>query len=139
MILLLIALGVALVLVELCLPAFNNIAAKELSLMYFLNPTMFSGLVAFVLLIGFLTGIYPAFLLSSFKPVTVLKGSQISGSKGSLFRKIMVVTQWSLSIILIICTLMISKQLQFMKNKKLGFEKEQKVYTNIRGLNEIDE
>ena len=139
MILLLIALGVALVLVELCLPAFNNIAAKELSLMYFLNPTMFSGLVAFVLLIGFLTGIYPAFLLSSFKPVTVLKGSQISGSKGSLFRKIMVVTQWSLSIILIICTLMISKQLQFMKNKKLGFEKEQIVYTNIRGLSEIDE
>lgn len=138
MILLLIALGFALVLAELCLPAFNNIATKELSLMYLLNPTMLSGLVVFVLLIGFLTGIYPAFLLSSFKPVTALKGSQISGSKGSLFRKIMVVTQWSLSIILIICTLMISKQLQFMKNKKLGFEKEQIVYTSIRGFNELD-
>jgi len=138
MILLLIALAVALALVELCLPAFNNIAAKELSLMYFSNPTMLSGLVVFVILIGFLTGIYPAFLLSSFKPVTALKGSQISGSKGSLFRKIMVVTQWFLSIILIICTLMISKQLQYMKNKKLGFEKEQIVYTRIGDLNEID-
>ena len=138
MILLLIALVVALVLAELCLPAFNNIAAKELSLMYLLNPTMLSGLVVFVLLIGFLTGIYPAFLLSSFKPITALKGSQISGSKGSLFRKIMVVTQWSLSIILIISTLMISKQLQFMKNKKLGFEKEQIVYTSLRGFNELD-
>jgi len=138
MLLLLIALGAALVLVELCLPAFNNIAAKELSLMYLLNPAMLFGLIVFVVFIGFLTGIYPAFLLSSFKPVTALKGSQISGSKGSLFRKIMVVTQWSLSIILILSTLMISKQLQFMKNKKLGFEKEQIVYTNIRGFNEID-
>ena len=138
MLLLLIALVAALVLAELVLPAFNNIAAKELSLMYLLNPSMLSGLIVFVLLIGFLTGIYPAFLLSSFKPVTVLKGSQISGSKGSLFRKIMVVTQWTLSIILIISTLMISKQLQYMKNKKLGFEKEQIVYTNIRGFTEID-
>lgn len=138
MLLLLISLVVALVLVELCLPAFNNIAAKELSLMYLLNPTMLSGLIVFVILIGFLTGIYPAFLLSSFKPVTALKGSQISGSKGSLFRKIMVVTQWTLSIILIISTLMISRQLQFMKNKKLGFTKEQIVYTNIRGFTETD-
>jgi len=139
MILLLISLVIGLVMVELFLPAFNNIAAKELSLMYLLNPTMLSGLIVFVLIIGFLTGIYPAFLLSSFKPVTALKGSQTSGSKGSLFRKIMVVTQWSLSIILIISTLMISKQLKFMKNKKLGFEKEQIVYTDIRGFDKYDE
>lgn len=138
MLLLLIALGVALVLAELFLPAFNNIAAKELSLIHLLDPTMLSGLVTFVLVIGFLTGIYPAFLLSSFKPVAALKGSQISGSKGSLFRKIMVVTQWTLSIILIISTLMISKQLQYMKNKKLGFTKEQIVYTSISGFTEID-
>ncbi|NQV17443.1 MAG: ABC transporter permease, partial [Armatimonadetes bacterium] len=138
MLLLLIALGVALVLAELCLPAFNNIAAKGLSLTYLLKPAMLSGLIIFILLIGFLTGIYPAFLLSSFKPITALKGSQISGSKGSLFRKTMVVTQWMLSIILIISTLMISKQLQFMKNKKLGFTKEQIVYTNIRGFTETD-
>ena len=138
MLLLLIALGAALVLAELFLPAFNNIAAKELSLIHLLDPTMLSGLVAFVLAIGFLTGIYPAFLLSSFKPVAALKGSQISGSKGSLFRKIMVVTQWTLSIILIISTLMISKQLQYMKNKKLGFTKEQIVYTSISGFTEID-
>ncbi len=139
MILLLISLVIGLVMVELFLPAFNNIAAKELSLMYLLNPTMLSGLIIFVIIIGFLTGIYPAFLLSSFKPVTALKGTQISGSKGSLFRKIMVVTQWSLSIILIISTLMISKQLQFMKNKKLGFEKEQIVYTNIGKFEKLDE
>ena len=139
MILLLISLVIGLVMVELFLPAFNNIAAKDLSLMYLLNPTMLSGLIVFVLIIGFLTGIYPAFLLSSFKPVTALKGSQISGSKGSLFRKVMVVTQWSLSIILIIGTLMISKQLKFMKNKKLGFEKEQIVYTDIRGFDKYDE
>jgi len=138
MILLLISLIVALVLAELMLPGFNDISSKELSLMYLLNPVMLSGLIAFVLIIGFLTGIYPAFLLSSFKPVTALKGSQISGSKGSVFRKMMVVTQWTLSIILIISTLMISKQLQYMKNKKLGFEKDQIVYTNIRGLQDLD-
>ena len=139
MILLLISLVIGLVMVELFLPAFNNIAAKELSLTYLLNPTMLSGLIVFILIIGFLTGIYPAFLLSSFNPITALKGSQISGLKGSLFRKIIVVTQWSLSIILIISTLMISKQLKFMKNKKLGFEKEQIVYTNIRGFDKYDE
>ncbi|MFC1898096.1 ABC transporter permease [Candidatus Cloacimonadota bacterium] len=138
MLLLLISLGVALVLVEFCLPAFNNISAKQLSLLYLLNPEMLAGLVAFVIILGFLTGIYPAFMLSSFKPITALKGSQITNSKGVVFRKVMVVTQWALSIILIISTLMISKQLQFMKNKKLGFEKEQIVYTSIRGFGELD-
>jgi putative ABC transport system permease protein len=138
MLLLLISLGVALVLVEFCLPAFNNISAKQLSLLYLLNPEILAGLVAFVIILGFLTGIYPAFMLSSFKPVTALKGSQITNSKGIVFRKVMVVTQWTLSIILIISTLMISKQLQFMKNKKMGFDKEQIVYTNIRGMGKID-
>jgi len=134
MLLLIIALLIALILVELYLPTFNNIAAKDLSIGYLLEPTMLFGLTGFVIILGFLTGIYPAFLLSSFKPVTALKGSQITGSKGSLFRKIMVVTQWSLSIILIIGTLMISEQLQYMKNKKLGFQKEQIVYTGIQGI-----
>ncbi len=138
MLLLLISLGVALVLVEFCLPAFNNISAKQLSLLYLLKPEMLAGLVAFVIILGFLTGIYPAFMLSSFKPVTTLKGSQITSSKGVIFRKVMVVTQWTLSIILIISTLMIAKQLQYMKNKKMGFDKEQIVYTNIRGMGEID-
>lgn len=138
MLLLIISLGAALVLVELCLPAFNNISAKELSLLYLLNPEMLVGLIVFVIVLGFLTGSYPAFMLSSFKPVNALKGSQITNSKGAVFRKVMVVTQWTLSIILIISTLMISKQLQFMKNKKMGFDKEQIVYTYIRGMGEID-
>jgi putative ABC transport system permease protein len=138
MLLLLISLGVALVLAELCLPAFNNISAKELSLLFLLKPQMLICLVTFVVILGFLTGIYPAFMLSSFKPVTALKGSQITNSKGVIFRKVMVVTQWTLSIILIISTLMISKQLQYMKNKKLGFEKEQVVYTIIRGIDDLD-
>jgi ABC-type antimicrobial peptide transport system permease subunit len=137
MLLLLISLGVALVLVEFCLPTFNNISAKQLSLLYLLNPEMLAGLVAFVIILGFLTGIYPAFMLSSFKPVTTLKGSQITSSKGVIFRKVMVVTQWALSIILIVSTLMIAKQLQYMKNKKLGFEKDNIVYTNIRGFGKL--
>jgi len=135
--LLMIALIIALIFVELCLPAFNNLAFKDLSISSLLEPVMFFGLTGFVLILGFLTGIYPAFLLSSFKPVTALKGSQISGSKGSLFRKIMVVTQWSLSIILIIGTLMISKQLEFMKDKKLGFQKEQILFTNINDMEDL--
>ena len=138
MLLLLISLGMALVLMEFCLPAFNNISAKHLSILYLLKPQMLVGLVAFIILLGFLTGIYPAFMLSSFKPVIALKGSQITNSKGVVFRKVIVVTQWTLSIILIISTLMISKQLQFMKNKKLGFEKEHIVYTNIQGFGELD-
>jgi putative ABC transport system permease protein len=138
MLLLLIAFIIALIFAELCLPAFNNITGKVISIMYLLEPAMLFGMVGILIVIGFLTGIYPAFLLSSFKPVTALKGSQITGTKGSLFRKFMVVTQWSLSIILILGTLMISQQLQFMKNKKLGFQKEQIVYTRIGGIEEFE-
>jgi len=132
--LLLIAVLISIIMVEAFLPYFNHLSGKTLSLSKLLEPLLFSGFLVLVLLLGFLTGIYPAFLLSSFKPVTVLKGSQISGEKGAIFRKIVVVTQWTLSIILIISTIMISRQLSYMKNKKLGFQKEQVVYTFFQGI-----
>ncbi|MDO9576486.1 MAG: ABC transporter permease [Candidatus Cloacimonadales bacterium] len=127
----LLALIAALVLVELVLPLFNQFVSKQLSLSSYSNAASILLLLGMTLLLGFLAGIYPAFLLSSFKPVTVLKGSSLGSQKGGNFRKILVVLQWSLSIILIISTVILFNQLQYMQNKKLGFDKEQILYTRF--------
>ena len=76
-------------------------------------------------MVGFLSGSYPALFLSGFKPALVLKGTLRTGMKGSRFRKVLVVAQFSISIILIACTLILGKQLHFMRNKDLGFKKDQ--------------
>ncbi|MDP8288132.1 MAG: ABC transporter permease [Candidatus Electryonea clarkiae] len=95
------------------------------------------GLLAITLFTGFFAGSYPAFVLSTFNPITVLKGVLTSGKRGSAFRRILVVIQFSLSIILIICTLIVYKQMDFMKKRDLGFNKDNLMYLRIKGeLNE---
>ena len=121
--------GIALVLgiglIYLALPVFNELAGQNLTLKFADHPFLIPGLLLFGLLTGILAGSYPAFYLSSFKPVAVLKGKFTSG-KGSVgLRSGLVVFQFFISIILIVSTIVVYKQLSYMQNKKLGYDKDQ--------------
>ena len=107
------------------LPYFNQLAAKNLSLPDAVNPKSICFILAGTLLTGILAGIYPAFYLSSFKPVSALKGGLKLFNKREGMRSYLVVFQFSISILLIIGTLLINQQLNFIRTKRLGFDKEQ--------------
>ncbi len=128
-----ISLAVGLALTAALLRPFNNLAAKDLSLSVLGDPQPLLGLAAIAVLTGIIAGSYPALFLSSFGPVRVLKGSPASGTKGAAFRKILVVVQFTLSVMLIISTIFISRQLTFMREYKLGYDKEHLVSMRLRG------
>ncbi len=120
-----IALLFAIVLVNLALPVFNQLSGKELNL-HFKNITfLIFGLCGFGLIVGALAGSYPAFFLSSFKPVTVLKGKFATGKKSIGLRSGLVVFQFCISVFLIIATTVVFQQLKYIQNTKLGFNKDQ--------------
>jgi ABC-type antimicrobial peptide transport system permease subunit len=129
----LLALIIALIIVELFLPAFRNLTWKPLQTNYLNSTSPVLAILGITLLTGLLAGIYPALFLSSFRPVKVLSGSLNSGAAGSVMRKILVVTQFSLSIILIIATIVVFNQTELMKNKNLGLEKDHLLYIRIEG------
>lgn len=120
-----IALLFGLLLVELSLPYFSSIAGRTLSTDYVSNSFITSLILGIVVLTGLLAGTYPALLLSSYRPVKVLKGSFLEQTGHGLFRKGLVVFQFSVSIVIVVGLLTIDKQLKFIQNKNLGFEKEQ--------------
>jgi ABC-type antimicrobial peptide transport system permease subunit len=122
----------AVVLVELFLPAFRNLSGKPLESGSSSNINILLAVVVMTLITGFLSGTYPALFLSSLRPVKVLKGKLKTEGRGYIFRKILVVSQFSLSILLIICTVLVSNQVDYMRNRKLGLDKEQVVYIPIR-------
>jgi len=124
---------IALGLVELLLPVFNSLSAKDFSRLAPFQLSYLPGIIAVVLLTGTIAGSYPAILLAGFRPIEVLKGNFRSGEKGAFLRKVLVVFQFSLSVILIIGTFMLSKQLEFMRTEGLGYDKEQLVYLPLRG------
>ncbi len=107
------------------LPLFNNIAAKSIELLDLFNANFLSMLIILPLLTGILAGYYPAFFLSSFKPVEVLKSKLSTGLGGGNLRNILVVFQFAVSLILIISTVVVYKQLEYIQTKNIGFEKDQ--------------
>ncbi len=123
----LLAFCLTVVMTALILPYFNEMAGKVVAEDIFSNPVHLISLFVIALLIGILAGIYPAFVLSSFKPVNALKGSVSNGARGILLRKGLVVTQFSISIALIIGTIVVYSQVNFMRNQELGFDKERTV------------
>jgi len=118
------AMLLALSLVLLLLPAFNILSGKHLSLNLTGSLSSFLSLVGIILITGLVAGSYPALLLSSYKPVNALKGTLRSGSGGFRLRKILVIGQFTATVILLIGTIIMYKQLNFIKNKELGLNKE---------------
>ena len=118
-----IAFVLALIIVIFLLPTFNNISGKNISFEIFINPTILSGLAFLILLVGIISGIYPALFLSSFRPTSVLTGKLLFGLKKSNFRRVLVVSQFALSIFLMVCTAIIFSQMQYIKNRDLGYNK----------------
>lgn len=120
-----IALGLALLFVELTLPVFNELAAKNLNLNITLNQPFTLLIIVMTLLTGLISGSYPALYLSSFNPTGIMKTFvQFKTGKSGTIRKILVVGQFTITIILIVTTFVIFRQLSFINNKDLGFDKE---------------
>jgi putative ABC transport system permease protein len=109
----------------LTIESLNVFTQKQLTLDLLQNPVLGIGLIIFALAVGILAGIYPAFVISSFRPAITLKGQQGMGSGKSFLRKGLVVAQFSISIVLIIGTLIIFKQLDFLNSRSLGYDKDQ--------------
>jgi predicted permease len=122
----------AVAIISLALPAFNNLVHKNLSL-YIFQPIHFGGLIIIALVCGILAGSYPAFYLSSFNPALVLKSTKLKTGSATFIRKALVVTQFSASVVLIICTVIIYQQIQYGKEKDLGFKKDNLITTWLHG------
>lgn len=130
---LLLSMGLAM----LFLPMFNQLANKEMSVATFFSTWLFPVTLGLVIIVGLIAGSYPALYLSSFKPVLVLKGKIASGFKNNWLRSGLVVFQFTISVILILGTLVIYKQLDYIQNKKLGYERDQTIVVHdIYNLND---
>ncbi len=127
-----VAMLLAITLVELVLPAFNNLTNLHLELNVLENGLLLSMLLAVTGVVGSLAGSYPAFYLSAFRPIQVLAGNLKRGTKGAAFRKVLVVTQFAISVALIAAAAIVSLQLDYLRNKKLGFEAEQVLVVPIK-------
>lgn len=120
----LISFGLALVLVKLSLPLFNELADKNLSFSIITNGTVILGMIAMMLVLGILAGWYPAFVLSSYQPQRVMKSNNSGGSSGFQIKKVLIGTQFTIVIILIVSAIVMFRQISFLQNKDLGFDKD---------------
>jgi len=132
MLITLLAFMVAMSLVYLFLPGFNALAGKTLALDWS-NAGLTAGLVGIIIFVGVLSGSYPAFYLSSMQPVAVLKNWPFKGRGSYNFRRILVVFQFTLSISMIICTIVVYRQLAYIDRKDLGMDRENVIFAEMRG------
>lgn len=132
-----VSMTLGIVLAEAFLPVFNFLSGKALAFNYLENWSTFAAIFGILLITGFVAGSYPAVILSNFKPVTTLKGSmKLSGS--NFFTRSLVAVQFALSVMLIISTLVMKNQLQFIRAQDLGYNAEHVVYIPLNQLNGID-
>jgi putative ABC transport system permease protein len=129
----LVSLVFALIFIKASLPYFNNLLKINLELKLFSAWYIIPALLLFSVFVGFLAGSYPAFYLSSFNPYEVLKGSVKNSMKNGNMRRILVVFQFAVSILLIVCTFIMYRQIKYMLNKDVGFNKEQLIVINRAG------
>jgi putative ABC transport system permease protein len=119
------ALLLALLLAAMLLPLFNILAGKEIPGTALFASWLLPVMIALVLIVGLIAGSYPAFYLSSFQPIAVLKGKMAKGFKSSWLRSSLVVFQFSISIVLIIGTIVVYNQLEYMRNRQIGYNRNQ--------------
>ncbi len=116
------------------LPYLNDFTGKSLSFQFFLQPDLLLVLIILIGMVGVVAGVYPAFVMSGYQPVRILRGQGSSGGqKGVTLRKGLVVVQFALSVMLILATLMVFRQMDYLQNKDLGFRKEQVVVLPLQG------
>ncbi len=128
-----IALVLSILLIHVFLPGFNGLVYKQLGF-DLLTPTHLFGMLIIGVFCGLVAGSYPAFYLSSFQPAAVLKGQRIGLNNGVGFiRKALVVTQFTVSVILIVCTVIIYQQIGYIRARDLGYNKEHLLYTSLTG------
>lgn len=131
MMLTLISLTISLILTFTLLPQFNEIAGKEIGMMFLVQPKVIVAIIALLVVIGFAGGAYPALYLSSFNPALVLKGNLTRGSANAALRKTLVSVQFAISIAMIICTTAVYDQLNFMRDRDLGFNRDQVLHLQL--------
>jgi len=119
-----IAMLIAIIIVELLLPGYNNFTGKNIIPSFLVELKILGFILSVAFVVGLISGTYPAFVLSSFKPLKVLKGALKSGAKSGTARKVLVIVQFSISISLIIGSLVVFSQLKFLRNAELGFKKD---------------
>jgi len=126
------AMGLSLILIKSTLPAFNSLVERRLIFNPAADPQLFLGLVGIVFFVGLFAGSYPALSLAKFKPASVLARSFSRSAKGSALRNVLVLAQFSISIILIVCTLTVRDQLEFINQADVGFSREQIITLPVR-------
>jgi putative ABC transport system permease protein len=107
------------------LSTFNGLSGKSISFLFLFKPDTILILLGVVLFVGLVGGSYPAFYLSKFNPVSILKGSLAKSSSNATLRRVLVVVQFSISMIMLICTWVVYGQLKYLRNKDMGFNKDQ--------------
>jgi putative ABC transport system permease protein len=133
----LLSLVLAVILIQVAMPWFNTLTGRRLGLNVFQMPWLIPAFLGLALVVGITAGSYPAFFLSAFQPVRVLRGKLKFSPRNIHFRRVLVVVQFAISIVLILGTMMIYKQLVYMKSKDLGFDKEHVVV--LPGLSDVME